>query len=84
MAGESPESEKGQEAAKEWWDMVMDFTGGDMSLLPALQKFNENKNDWRDEWKEKQSMADEFISKALGYYFSNQGMQFPEEASSDE
>lgn len=75
--GELPESDRGQEIAKEWWGMVMEFTGGDMSLLPELEKFNENKNDWGNEWKEKQAEADEFIGKALRIYFKNQGIVIP-------
>ena len=29
-----PEDPKVQEAAEKFWNMVMEFTGGDMSLLP--------------------------------------------------
>jgi len=75
--GELPESDRGQEIAKEWWCMVMEFTGGDMSLLPELEKFNENKNNWGNEWKEKQAEADEFIGRALRIYFKNQGIVIP-------
>lgn len=32
----SPESEKGQQIAKEFWGMIMEFTDGDMSMLPQL------------------------------------------------
>jgi DNA-binding transcriptional MerR regulator len=69
----TPESDKGQKLAKEWWAMVMDFTGGDMSMLPKLKKFNENKQGWSEEMKEKQSIADEFIGKALKIYFQANG-----------
>jgi hypothetical protein len=41
--GLMPEYEQGQRIAKEWWDMVMAFMGGDMSLLPGLVKFAESK-----------------------------------------
>jgi hypothetical protein len=59
---------KGQDIAKEWWSMIMEFTGGDMSMIPELEKFNENKKDWSNEWKEKQAIANEFIGKALRVY----------------
>lgn len=75
--GETPESVKGQEIAKEWWSMIMEFTGGDMSLLPELIKFDENKKDWSEGWKEKQAVADEFIGPALCLYFQNQGIDIP-------
>lgn len=77
IGGETPESDKGQEIAKEWWSMVTEFTGGDMSMLPELEKFNENKKDWNKEWKEKQAIADEFIGEALCVYFQNQGIEIP-------
>lgn len=77
LEGETPESDRGQEIAKEWWGMIIEFTGGDMSMLPELVKFNENKNDWGNEWKEKQAMADKFIGKALDVYFQNQGIVIP-------
>lgn len=76
--GVTPESKKGQELAKQWWDMVMDFTGGDMNLLPELMKFNNNKHNWGKELQERQSKSDEFIGKALEVYFTNLGIKIPE------
>jgi hypothetical protein len=46
-------------------------------MLPELVKFNENKKDWGDEWKEKQVIVDKFIGKALSVYFQNQGIVMP-------
>ena len=37
-AGVPPESEKGQRAAEEYWGLVMEFTNGDVSMLPELIK----------------------------------------------
>lgn len=37
--GISPEDSRVQEAAEEFWNLVMEFTGGDMSLLPKLIEF---------------------------------------------
>jgi len=76
--GVTPESKKGQEVAKQWWDLVMEFTGGDMSLLHELMKFNNGKQNWGKELQEKQLIADEFISKALEIYFKNKGIEIPE------
>ncbi|SMC16327.1 DNA-binding transcriptional regulator, MerR family [Clostridium acidisoli DSM 12555] len=72
---ETPEGNKGQELAKQWWSLVMDFTGGDMSMLPELMKFNNNKQAWTQEMKNKQLIADEFIGKALEIYFKNSGVK---------
>lgn len=74
---ETPQSRKGQELAKQWWSLVMDFTGGDMSMLPKLMKFNETKKGWSEEMQKKQLIADEFIGKALEIYFQTSGAQNP-------
>lgn len=73
----TPESEKGQELAKQWWSLVMDFTGGDMSMLPKLKQFNETKEEWNEETKKKQQTVDDFIGKALEIYFHVNGEQDP-------
>jgi len=67
----SPESEEGQEFAKEWWEMTMDFTGGDMSLLSELSKLADSLSDSEEE--ERLELDIEFIDKALRAYFSNLG-----------
>lgn len=74
---ETPESEKGQELAKEMWSMVMDFTGGDLSMIPKLMEFNETKEGWSEEMKKKQLIADEFMEKALEIYFQTSGIKIP-------
>jgi len=83
-SGAAPESEKGQAVASEWWDMVKDFTGGDMSLLPELIKFSENRDGWDEGWKAKQASADIFIQKAMGAYFTNLGYNPFEGANHDQ
>lgn len=75
--GVSPGSEKGLELAKQWWDMIMDFTGGDFNLLPELIKFNESKQGWDENVAKKQKQADEFLGQALTAYFAQQGMNIP-------
>lgn len=40
-----PDSESAQSLAESFWDMVLEFTGGDISMFPRLMKFTEaNKN----------------------------------------
>jgi len=71
--GISPESEKGQGFAKAYWDMIMEFTGGDMTLLSMLTEFAENLDGLDNEWKQKLELANVFIEPALGYYFTKLG-----------
>lgn len=76
--GETPESGKGQEMAMQWWTLVIEFTGGDMSIIPELIKFNRSKQGWSKEMQEKQKVTDQFISDALKLYFQKQGIAVPE------
>ncbi len=73
MQGKAPGSEQGQAVAKQWWDMVLQFTGGDMSLLPELMKFAENKENWDEQWEQKQALAEDFIKQAMEIYFTRLG-----------
>ncbi|MDR1663797.1 MAG: MerR family transcriptional regulator [Clostridiales bacterium] len=69
-AGEPPESPRAQKLAGEWWAMVTDFTGGDMSLLPELTKFSENLGgSWSGELKGLMAEAAVFIGPVLEVYF---------------
>lgn len=67
--GFSPESKQGQELAKAWWDMVLDFTEGDMSLLPELSKLAGTLSESNTNGK----LDVDFIDKALTTYFANDG-----------
>lgn len=75
--GISPDSKEGIELARQWWDMIMDFTGGDLSLLPELMKFNESKQGWDETVAGKQKQADGFIGQALAAFFAQQGVDIP-------
>ncbi len=77
QSGISPESTEGMALAKQWWDMIMDFTGGNLSLLPELMKFNESKQGWDETVAEKQKQADGFIGQALAAFFAQQGVHIP-------
>lgn len=61
----SPESLQGQEYAENFWNMIMEFTDGDMSILPSLIEIHKN-----SEMKEKELLAFEFTQKALEVYFT--------------
>lgn len=77
--GERPDSEKVLALAKRWWDMIVEFTGGDMSLLPNLMEFNADKSKWDVDMAAKQQEVDGFIGEALYHYFVREGISFPGE-----
>lgn len=70
--GVLPESEEGQKLAESFWNMVMDFTDGDMSMLPQLMEIADIDGP-SDEWKQSQTAANAFIGPALDIYFTNLG-----------
>lgn len=67
------DSDTGQHFAKAYWDMITDFTGGDMSILPRLIELGQFQNT-DPKWKETQDIANEYVEQALGVYFSRLGI----------
>lgn len=69
-----PESEKGLRFAEAFWNMVVEFTEGDMSLLPKLMEMGRlDSLDANSGWKQKQDLAFAFIEPALDAYFKKLG-----------
>ena len=71
--GVPADSERGQQFAKTYWDMITEFTGGNMSMLPQLMELGQFK-EIDGEWKEKQEFANEYIGQVLDVYFSKAGI----------
>ncbi|MFR9183109.1 MAG: MerR family transcriptional regulator [Christensenellales bacterium] len=74
---EPPDSEASMAFGKKWWDLIMEFTGGDMSLLPNLMEFNTDKSGWDEDIANKQKEIDPFMEAVLGQYFLKSGIEFP-------
>ncbi|MDO4284272.1 MAG: MerR family transcriptional regulator [Eubacteriales bacterium] len=72
-AGVPADSDEGQKFAKAYWDMITDFTGGDMSMLPKLMELGQFQNA-NQKWREKQTIANGYVEQALGSYFSRIGV----------
>lgn len=75
---EQPDSEKSLALAGKWWQLVMDFTGGDMTLIPNLIAYNQDKSGWNEEIAAKQKEADDYINKTLFCYLQKNGISVPE------
>lgn len=67
-----PESEKCQQVVKEYWGLIMEFTNGDMSMLPKLMEFG-NVDTATNAWEEKQKIVSVYLEPALQVYFSRLG-----------
>ena len=66
------ESEQCQQLIKSYWELIMEFTDGDMSMLPKLMEIG-NFNNAENEWEEKQKAVNPYIESALEIYFSKLG-----------
>ena len=67
-----PESEKCQQVVKEYWGLIMEFTNGDMSMLPKLMEFG-NIDTATNAWEERQKIVNDYLEPALQVYFSRLG-----------
>ena len=72
-AGVSAGSPAGLQLAKAYWDLILEFTGGDATMLPTLMQIGEN-DEVNQERRQKQAKAKAFIEPALGAYFLDAGI----------
>ncbi|RKI92443.1 MerR family transcriptional regulator [Parablautia intestinalis] len=77
------DSDEGQNFAKAYWDMITDFTGGDMSMLPRLIALGQFQNT-DHKWQEVQTIANGYVEQALGVYFSRLGVDPFQRGSEEE
>jgi len=71
MEGIAPESERAQNFIKEFWETLLEFTGGNMDLI---LKMNEEAAETVNHDK-KMAISHRFIESALEIYFENGDMQ---------
>lgn len=68
-----PDSQRAQALTKEYWEMVMEFTKGDISLLGKLKEFGDFTNPG-NQWEKKQALVTAYMEPALEIYFSRLGV----------
>ena len=73
------ESEKCQLVVEEYWGLIMEFTNGDMSMLPKLMEVG-NIDTATNAWEERQKIINDYLEPALQIYFSRLGTNPFEEA----
>ena len=74
-----PESEECQQVVKEYWGLIMEFTNGDMGMLPKLTEIG-NIDTASNAWEERQKIVSGYLEPALQVYFSRLGENPFEEA----
>ena len=66
------ESEQCQQVVQEYWGLIMEFTNGDMTMLPKLMEVG-NIDTATNAWEEKQKIVNDYLEPALQVYFSRLG-----------
>ena len=77
----SPDDDRAQAAAARFWGLVMEFTGGDMTMLPKLMEIG-NMQEEGNAWVQRQAPINAYLQPALELYFRAMGMDpFQEESA---
>ena len=66
------DSEQCQQVVQEYWGLIMEFTNGDMAMLPKLMEVG-NIDTATNAWEEKQKIVNDYLEPALQVYFSRLG-----------
>ena len=69
----SPESEESQKIIGEYWGLIMEFTNGDMNMLPKLMEAG-NIDIATNSWEERQKIVNDYVGPALEIYFKRKGI----------
>lgn len=73
--GADPAGREGQEFAERWWNMVNDFTTGDIDMLGRLISAGRDISNWPEETKKISEPIENFLKKALNIYLLRNGIQ---------
>ncbi|QUH19265.1 MerR family transcriptional regulator [Alkaliphilus sp. B6464] len=65
----SVKSDESMKLAKLWWKLILDFTGGNMDLIPSLMNFNNEVSGGNYELSKKQNEINEYLGELLAHYF---------------
>lgn len=66
------DSEQCQQVVQEYWGLIMEFTNGDMTMLPKLMEVG-NIDTATNAWEKKQKIVNDYLEPALQVYFSRLG-----------
>jgi len=66
----APDSEEGFAFAKEFWSMIEEFSGGDLSMIPKMMELGDKLMEYDNDWARRIEESQEFIAPALESYFA--------------
>lgn len=70
--GIAPDGDCGLQFAEDYWNLILEFTGGDPDMLPKLMQMGQSEQ-FGEEWAVQQAEANTFIEPALEGYFRKNG-----------
>lgn len=73
--GVNPASEEGQELARNWWEMVNQFAGGDLKFIRSLMYMGSDIQNWPEEVEQLKKPIQNFLAKAFNIYLDNNGIK---------
>lgn len=73
--GVDPAGKEGQDLAECWWNMVNDFTTGDIDMVGRLISAGRDIGNWPEETKILSEPIENFLKKALNIYLFTNGIQ---------
>ena len=68
-----PGSPECQRLTKAYWDLIVEFTNGDMGMLPQLMEIG-NFDHAQNDWEARQKMVNHYLEPALQIYFETSGI----------
>jgi MerR family transcriptional regulator, thiopeptide resistance regulator len=74
LQGADPAGREGQELAERWWNMVIQFAGGDFSLIRSLLYVGKDIRNWPESTDVLKKPIENFLAQAFSIYLERNGI----------
>ncbi|NLN04680.1 MAG: hypothetical protein GX166_07675 [Clostridiaceae bacterium] len=75
--GADPLGQEAEKLAEDWWNRIMNLTGGDPNLIATIFSTGESLPNWKKDNCDIKTAIEQFLSPALGSYLLKQGIVPP-------
>lgn len=75
--GADPFGQEAEKLAEDWWNRIMELTGGDPNLIATVFSAGESLPNWPEETDDIKTAIEKILSPALGSYLLKQGIVPP-------
>jgi len=76
--GRNPKDPIAQALAKRWWELIMNMTRGEQSIVNAFDAVNKNRDEWPETDRKLYQIAEPFMEEALGIYITENNIDIPD------